>query len=125
MRKSETNKERAAREDEGRITLVVARNIVRLIQKSSKNRVALHDVKRTKESPAESKEQTDAFVRVGATICGTPGSISEFLRMVDDLLEGKEPYTPGDDWYDKPIRAAYYEAFRRHGPDVPPRVEGH
>ena len=36
----------------------------------------------------------------------------KFLRMVADFLEGKEPYSPGNDAYDA-IFKAYNEASRR------------
>src|SRR5262249_6554828 len=116
MAKRETNKERAAREQERRTILQVANNITRLIKNSSESKAVLRPA-----SPEESAETIHAFI--GATICATPGNIPKFLRLVADFLEGREPYNPGSDWYDKAIKAAYKEALRRHRPYVPPGAE--
>jgi hypothetical protein len=97
----------------------VAKHIARLIKTSRKNKAALA-AESMEELPAE-ELKTHAFI--GATFCESPGNIPKFLRLVADILEGREPYNPGNDWYDKAIKAAYKEACRRHRPYVPPGFE--
>jgi len=130
MAKREINKERAARERDRGITLKVARNTANLIKQSRKNEAALA-TEPMKESPAEYLKamgyQEDSklwriHAYIGAAFCGSHESIPKFMRLVADILEGKEPHSPGNDWYDKAIMAAYNEALSRHPPYVPPRV---
>jgi hypothetical protein len=54
-----------------------------------------------------------AYNAIGRLLCEYNKNAPKFLRMVADLLEGKEPYSSGDDWYDGVIMKAYDEACRR------------
>jgi hypothetical protein len=56
-----------------------------------------------------------AYTVIGRLVCEHHDNEnpSKFLRLVADYIEGKEPYEPGNDWYDDAIEKAYCEACRR------------
>jgi hypothetical protein len=50
-----------------------------------------------------------AYTAIGRLVCEHHDNEnpSKFLRWVADYIEGKEPYNPGDNWYDDAIEKAY------------------
>jgi hypothetical protein len=56
-----------------------------------------------------------AYTAIGRLVCEHHDNEnpSKFLRWVADYIEGKEPYNPGDNWYDDAIEKAYSEAWNR------------
>src|SRR4030095_1521124 len=103
MAKRETSAERRAREHGMANRLWIARSIASVMVKGKK---------RTEEL------STDTYAGLGRVLCMCDETV---LRMVIDMLEGarsikdvflaKRPYTPGKNWYDDKITAAYIEAF--------------
>jgi hypothetical protein len=59
-----------------------------------------------------------AYTVIGRLVCEHHDNEnpSKFLRLVADYIEGKEPYEPGDNWYDDAVEKAYCEACRRMPP---------
>ena len=62
------------------------------------------------ENPSKQRRNTYTFV--GEMFCEFHENPPKFLRLVADILEGKVPYSPGNDWNDGKIKAAYGEARR-------------
>ena len=56
-----------------------------------------------------------AYTVIGRLVCEHHDNEnpSKFLRLVADHIEGKQTYSPGDNWNDDAIEAAYCEACRR------------
>ena len=150
MPKRETNAQRVAREDEHRITELVAGVLATTICK--KGHVPLpadeliRNIKRVKgkllvvvrpvatyflgdprdevhlpETGSESECLRKTYAAIGRELCEFKGNVSEFLRLVADKIEGKQAYSPGEDWYDDAIQRAYLVACQRrfeHCPDL-------
>jgi hypothetical protein len=54
-----------------------------------------------------------AYNAIGRLLCEYNENPPKFLRRVADFLEGKEPYSSGNDWYDVAVNKAYQEACFR------------
>jgi len=61
----------------------------------------------------ESECLRETYAVIGRELCEFKGNVAEFLRLVADKIEGKQSYSPGEDWYDDPIETAYLEASCR------------
>jgi hypothetical protein len=61
----------------------------------------------------ESERLRETYAVIGRELCEFKGNVAEFLRLIADKIEGKQSYSPGEDWYDGPIRTAYLEACCR------------
>lgn len=61
----------------------------------------------------ESERLGETYAVIGRELCEFKGNVAEFLRLVADKIEGKQSYSPGEDWYDGPIETAYLEASCR------------
>jgi hypothetical protein len=59
-----------------------------------------------------SKRRRNTYTFVGEMFCEFHEKPPKFLRLVADILEGKLPYSPGNDWNDAKIKVAYDEARR-------------
>ena len=126
MAKRETNAQRTAREWERRTTLQVAYLVAELIRERRQSKAELAP-EHKQDLPAkelkkwgwhpESKGWWRNYTYLGQTfceLCPFDQNPAEFLRLVADALEGKwPPYSPGNDWYDDKITAAYGEARSR------------
>jgi hypothetical protein len=99
MAKPETKAERRAREDEHRKTVELAKGIARSIRGK-------------REGTSESQHWKDIYAWIGQVLCESyTGDIPRFLRLVADMFEGKQPYSPANHCgYDSEIAAAYKEA---------------
>jgi hypothetical protein len=99
MAKPETKAERRAREDEHRKTVHLAKGVASIIHG-----------KRNGISASPHRKELNAWI--GQVLCEVPiKDVPRFLRLVADMLEGKQPYTPANYCgYDKEITAAYKEA---------------
>ena len=133
--KRETNAQRVAREDDRRYTNWAAFEVGLLIEFETRAfRAGLCDGRGDKsqgrrlESGSSEIEFYEgkrviwkgfyasgerAYTVIGRLLCQSHENPSKFLRLVADQIEGKEPYSPGDYWYDDAIRKAYDEACRR------------
>jgi hypothetical protein len=131
--KRETNAQRAEREFERRTTLQMVEWIGDLICRWIKGDLVLkdeddwHPPKHARLSAWDEKEcsppkvkmmwdpesKPELYTFLGQMFLEFDANIPRFLRLVADRLEGKSPYSPGDDWYDDKITAAYAEALRR------------
>ena len=60
------------------------------------------------KNPSKQRRNTYAFV--GEMFCEFHENPPKFLRLVADILEGKLPYSPGNDWNDAKIKVAYGKA---------------
>jgi hypothetical protein len=99
MAKRETKAERRAREDEHRKTVELAKGVARSIRGK-------------REGITESQHWKDIYAWIGQVLCEFYiGDIPRFLRLVADMLEGKQPYSPANHCgYDSEIASAYKEA---------------
>ena len=127
MAKRETSKERAEREHERRIILQVVEWIAELIRWQVNGNFDLEDYENwpwpVKDWPAREtqmmmrwhpKSKQQVYLFLGQTFLEFDTNIPRFLRLVADRLEEKwPPYSPGHDWYDDKITAAYSEACSR------------
>src|SRR5215472_17942034 len=108
MAKRETNGERAEREDAQRCKILFASQIAALIK---------HGNDRHGFFPS----LTEQHAFIGATCCHPHPKVSsgEFLRLVADMLDGKEPYNRGENvHFDKVLVKAYREASKRCRPKL-------
>lgn len=99
--KRETNAQRSERDNERRTTLEMAKFIAGLIRERRE--------RKAEDWPARRKTYTS----VGQAFCEFHENPPVFLRLVADILEGKLRYSPGRDWNDGAIEAAFTEAIRR------------
>jgi hypothetical protein len=99
MPKRETKTERRAREDEHRKTIDLANAIAGTIRGK-------------REGISESNDWGKLYAWMGQVLCESYiGDAPRFLRLVADMLEGKQPYSPANHCgYDTEIAAAYKEA---------------
>jgi hypothetical protein len=99
MAKPETKAERCAREDEHRKTVELAKGVASIIHGK-------------REGISESPHRKELNAWIGQVLCESPiKDVSRFLRLVADMLEGKQPYSPANHCgYDSEIAAAYKEA---------------
>ena len=58
----------------------------------------------------ESKRLRQTYSVIGRELCEFKGNVAEFLRLIADKIEGKQSYSPGEDWYDRLIENAYLKA---------------
>ena len=58
----------------------------------------------------------ETYALIGREFCEFKGNASEFLRLVAAKIEGKREYSPGNDWNDGKIKAAYAGALTRKLP---------
>jgi hypothetical protein len=58
----------------------------------------------------ESEHLRETYALIGREFCEYKGNVSKFLRLVADKIEGKQSYSPGEDWYDGAITTAYLTA---------------
>jgi hypothetical protein len=58
----------------------------------------------------ESKRLRQTYSVIGRELCEFKGNVAEFLRLIADKVEGKQSYSPGEDWYDRLIENAYLKA---------------
>jgi hypothetical protein len=128
-----TNAQRRAREKERRATVLAAYQVAMIIElEIEKLRAGRGDKPRgTRLNFGSSEEFCDgeervfinfgerAYNAIGRLLCEYHENPPKFLRMVADLLEEKELYSPGDNWYDGAIEAAYNEVWRRCIPSRP------
>ena len=127
--KRETNAQRRAREDERRTTWLIAGALAMIICKKGRVPMAMEAVisriKKFKGKVVATTDVDDLLVKkpegerlretyalLGREFCEFKGNVSEFLRLVADQIEGKPPYSPGQDWYDGAITRAYKGACR-------------
>ena len=121
MAKRETNAKRTAREYERRTTLQMADHVAEWIRARRKIKEDLAPdgleswtAKEMKETGRltveESKRWRKTYTFLGQVFCEFDENPHKFLRLVADRLEGKRPYSPGDDWNDGAITVAYKEA---------------
>jgi hypothetical protein len=135
--KRQTNTERAKREDERRLVDWAAFEVALLIEFEAKAfRAGLcigsgdERQGRRLESGSTETEFYDgerviwkdfyssgerAYTVIGRLLCqySDHKNPSKFLRQVANKIEGKEPHSPGDDWYDDAIMKAYEKAWSR------------
>jgi hypothetical protein len=99
MAKRETKAERRAREDEHRRTVELAKG------------VALQ-IRAKREGTYECPDWSKMYAGIGQVLCEMHlGNVPQFSRLVADMLEGKQPYSPANYCgYDSEIAAAYKEA---------------
>jgi hypothetical protein len=99
MAKPETKAERRAREDEHRKTVQLAKGVASIIHG-----------KREGISASPHRKELNAWI--GQVLCEFPiRDVPRFLRLVADMLEGKQPHSPANHCgYDSEIAAAYKEA---------------
>jgi len=110
-----TNAQRRAREYERRTIFEKAERVTNLISRYSKGDFKEEGVFDQKTLELKLSKQ-GVHRLVGEMFCEFNPNPSRFLRLVADCLEGKwPPYSPGDDWYDDEIKAAFSEACRRNG----------
>jgi hypothetical protein len=113
-RERETTSQRAAREYARRTTLCHAKEVAELITARRRNKedMAPEDMMEVLLYWGDiwGPDIERAYVSFGRVVCELEKNPPRFLRLVADLLEGKHPYSPGADWYDDKITAAY-EAF--------------
>jgi hypothetical protein len=129
-RKRETSAERAARETKRRHTLSAAGIVADTIEFETWARAWGRDEKDKRMGTRYSLGYTDVweggekdffilgernYSAIGRLLCEYHDrkNPSKFLRLVADMIDGKEPYSPGDNWYDGAIFAAINEACRR------------
>jgi hypothetical protein len=126
-RKRETNAERSTREKERLATYRAAGDVAMIMELEIEKLSAGKGDKRwgTKLSVGSAEEFCDGEIRVfthrgeraynaiGRLVCEYHENPPKFLRTIATFLEGKEPYSPGSDWYDGTIRKAYNEACFR------------
>jgi hypothetical protein len=126
--KYETNAQRAAREDEFRTTQLVAGAVAHIICNKgnlpAEIEPVIQRIKRSKgvvmgpeeidpqATKPESKRLKETYALVGREFCDCKGNVSEFLRLVADLIEAKPLHSPGQNWYDAEITRAYKNACR-------------
>jgi hypothetical protein len=124
MAKRDTNAERRAREDRRRLAGWAAFYAAGLIEdETTLLRTGRGDKRhgtRLRLGFAEGEKVfystgERAYTVIGRLVCEHHDNEnpSKFLRLVADYIEGKEPYEPGDNWYDDAIEEAYCEACRR------------
>jgi hypothetical protein len=99
MAKRETKAERRAREDERRKTVELAKGVA-------------GSIRGKREGTSESPDWSKIYASIGQVFCETHrGNVPQFLRLVADILEGKQPYSPANYCgYDDEIASAYKEA---------------
>jgi hypothetical protein len=61
----------------------------------------------------ESERLRETYAVIGRELCEFKGNVADFLRLVADKIEGKQSYSPGEDWYDRQIETAYLEVLCR------------
>jgi hypothetical protein len=109
MAKGETSSERAAREYKRRTTFDMATRVAAIIY--------------SRRNPA----WRESWLSLEQILCEVDDDLlPKFLRWVADILQerprsvweirDKRPYSPGSNWYDYMIKAAYDEAFARSMP---------
>jgi hypothetical protein len=111
--KRETNAQRAAREDNRRNALELSEMVTNVIRDRKAKKVALE----TRISlPKRKRWQRwpKTYYYLGALLCEYSKDLPEVLRLVADRLEGRPPYSPGNDWYDGAITQAYEKAEIRY-----------
>jgi hypothetical protein len=125
MAKRETNVRRREREFERRNTLATASLVAAVITSRRKNKadLAAEDVEYEQHirnflsNPLTLGGRLENDVFLGQTFCFFSKDPARFLRLVADVIEGKQPYRsifdPGDGWYDRAIHAAYSKASNR------------
>jgi len=64
----------------------------------------------------ETKALRETYALIGREFCEFKGNVPAFLRLVAAKIEGKREYSPGDDWNDRKIKAAYAGALTRKLP---------
>jgi hypothetical protein len=119
--KRETNLQRAAREMTHRETLRNANEVADIIRATRKEKAELVTQpgipplipKGMNVSGFSPKRWKEAYAYLGYICCQSREDPPKFLRLVADILEGKPPYSPGNDWYDSKITKAYNDALNR------------
>jgi hypothetical protein len=122
----ETNAQRATREDKRQEALKNAKRVAKIIRATREAKAELvhqsfslfpqgMDLSEWTLSGPERWKETYAYL--GYICCRSNENPPKFLRLVADILEGRLPYSPGDDWYDSEITKAYEEACCRMLPD--------
>ena len=128
-RKRETNAERSTREKERLATYRAAGEVAMIMElEIEKLRAGKGDKRRGTKLGVfggSAEEFCDGEIRVfthrgeraynaiGRLVCEYHENPPKFLRTIATFLEGKEPYSPGSDWYDGTIRKAYNKACFR------------
>jgi hypothetical protein len=99
MAKRETKAERRVRENERRHIVEIAKGVASTIHGK-------------REDISESPHWSKIYTWIGEVLCESHiGHVPRFLRLVADMLEGKQPYSPANHCgYDSEISVAYKEA---------------
>jgi hypothetical protein len=123
MAKRETNAERRAKEDRRRLADSAAFYAALLIDfETTLLRAGRGDKRhgtRLRWGVAEEGKfffslGERAYTVIGRLVCKYHENSSKFLRLVADMIEGKQTYSLG--WYDDAIEEAYCKACRRMPP---------
>jgi hypothetical protein len=118
----ETNAQRAAREDKRQEALKDAKRVAKIIRATREAKAELvHQSLSLLPQGMDLSEWTlsgperwkEPYAYLGYICCRSNENPPKFLRLVADILEGRLPYSPGDDWYDSEITKAYEEACCR------------
>ena len=112
--KSETNAQRAAREDSRRNALDLSEMVARLICERKANETSL-ETRIGQPKGKRWQRWPKTYYYLGSLLCEYSEDLPKVLRFVADRLEGKAlPFSPGDDWYDGAITKAHEEAETRY-----------
>jgi hypothetical protein len=124
--KRETNAQRRVRERERLATMRAASEVAMIMEiEIEKLRAGLADKRQGTKLGGASEEFPDgeerifahlgerAYNAIGRLLCEYHENSPKFLRIVATILEGKEPYSSGNDWYDDAIIKAYDKACFR------------
>jgi hypothetical protein len=123
MAKRETSAERRAKEDRRRLADSAAFYAALVIDSETDLLRAGRGVKRhgtrlrwgiAEEGKFFFSLGERAYTVIGRLVCEYHENPSKFLRLVADMIEGKQTYSLG--WYDDAIEEAYCEACRRMPP---------
>ena len=128
MAKRETNTQRLVREIKRQRTFTAASQVASLIKFETEELRAGRGDKRqgTRLGDDDAWEYNGevliylgdrTYNAIGRLLCRYHENSSKFLRLVADMIDGKEPYNSGNNIYDHAIFLAHQEAFNRGLPE--------